>query len=341
MLHYNNMIQKADILSIYSPVTIKIVFLYEVKMIQTTIMKGDSEVVRYDCPGIPLYIRTAQLSSYPERRALCHWHDDLEWIHILEGSMNYYINGHRITLKTGDSLMVTPRQIHYGYAVRRQEDCRFICILLHPDLITQNRLLFQKYLQPLLENCPADHLHFPADTPGGSDTGQVLKTAAVIHRTQAPGWELDVIGMLISLFARSLPLLTPEEQCSAEENGELTAQRKMVSYIYHHYPEKLSLDDIAAAGNVCRSKCCAIFRRYMQQTPVSFLNAYRLQISSDLLRRSSDSITEIALSCGFRHMSYFSELFCKTYECTPRQYRTNPENTAEPPKRQSHSNGSR
>ena len=76
-------------------------------MIQTTIMKGDSEVVRYDCPGIPLYIRTAQLSSYPERRALCHWHDDLEWVHILEGSMNYYINGHRITLKTGRARCTT------------------------------------------------------------------------------------------------------------------------------------------------------------------------------------------------------------------------------------------
>ena len=32
-------------------------------MIQTTVMKGDSEVVHYDCPGVPLYIRTARLRT--------------------------------------------------------------------------------------------------------------------------------------------------------------------------------------------------------------------------------------------------------------------------------------
>lgn len=291
-------------------------------MIQTTVMKGDSEVVHYDCPGVPLYIRTAHLSSYPDGRALCHWHDDLEWIHILEGTMNYYINGQRITLRAGDSLMVTPRQMHYGYSVRREDDCHFICILLHPDLITQNRSLSQKYLQPLLEDCPADYLHVSSGTTDGNESANILKTAAALHSEQAPGWELKVIGLLICLFADTLPLLTPKHPpASTEEAGDLSAQRKMVSYIYRHYPEKLTLDDIAAAGNVCRSKCCAIFRRYMRQTPIAFLNAYRLQISGDLLRRSSDSITEIALACGFHHMSYFSELFSKTYGCTPREYR--------------------
>lgn len=159
-------------------------------------------------------------------------------------------------------------------------------------------------------------------TTDGNESANILKTAAALHSEQAPGWELKVIGLLICLFADTLPLLTPKHpSASTEEAGDLSAQRKMVSYIYRHYPEKLTLDDIAAAGNVCRSKCCAIFRRYMRQTPIAFLNAYRLQISGDLLRRSSDSITEIALACGFHHMSYFSELFSKTYGCTPREYR--------------------
>ena len=293
-------------------------------MIQTTVMKGDSEVVHYDCPGVPLYIRTARLSSYPDGRALCHWHDDLEWVHILQGTMNYYINGQRIVLRAGDSLMVTPRQMHYGYSVRRDEDCLFICILLHPDLITQNRILSRKYLQPLLRHCPSDYLHVSSGTADGHEFTHILKTVAALHSEQAPGWELRAIGRLVCLFADTRQLLAPAaSSVSADESGDLLAQKNMVSYIYRHYPEKLTLDDIAAAGNVCRSKCCAIFRRYMQQTPIAFLNAYRLQISNDLLRRSSDSITEIALSCGFHHMSSFSGLFSRTYGCTPREYREN------------------
>ena len=157
-------------------------------MIQTTVMKGDSEVVHYDCPGVPLYIRTARLSSYPVGRALCHWHDDLEWVHILQGTMNYYINGQRIVLRAGDSLMVTPRQMHYGYSVRRDEDCLFICILLHPDLITQNRILSRKYLHPLLRHCPSDYLHVSSGTADGHEFAHILKTVAALHSEQAPGW---------------------------------------------------------------------------------------------------------------------------------------------------------
>ena len=45
----------------------------------TKVMQDASEIVRYDEVGIPLYIREGLLSSYPDHRALCHWHEDIEW----------------------------------------------------------------------------------------------------------------------------------------------------------------------------------------------------------------------------------------------------------------------
>lgn len=35
-------------------------------------MPDGSEIIHYDKPGIPLYIQTGELSSYPNKRALCH-----------------------------------------------------------------------------------------------------------------------------------------------------------------------------------------------------------------------------------------------------------------------------
>lgn len=61
--------------------------------INVDVMQDASEIVRYDETGIPLYIQTGELSRYPDRKALCHWHDDLEFIKIIDGEMNYYING--------------------------------------------------------------------------------------------------------------------------------------------------------------------------------------------------------------------------------------------------------
>lgn len=99
------------------------------------------------------------------------------------------------------------------------------------------------------------------------------------------------------------------------------AQRAMVSYIFQNYSGRITLDDIAAAGNVSRSKCCRIFRDCLQQTPIDFLNQYRLQVSRRLLLEDGLRVTEAATACGFGHLSYFSKLFRESFGCTPKEYR--------------------
>lgn len=85
----------------------------------------------------------------------------------------------------------------------------------------------------------------------------------------------------------------------------------MITYITLHYYDNIDLEDIAAAGNISRSKCCQIFKKYMQQSPVAYLNAYRMELSCNLLKTTSYSITSIATSCGYNHLSYFSKIFLK------------------------------
>lgn len=102
---------------------------------------------------------------------------------------------------------------------------------------------------------------------------------------------------------------------------DLKLQNDMVSFLYQHYNEKITLEEIAAAGHISRSKCCRIFKHYLQQSPISFLNTYRLKVSCNLLDSTDKSITEIAFACGFNHLSYFSKNFYNHYGCTPREYR--------------------
>ena len=132
----------------------------------------------------------------------------------------------------------------------------------------------------------------------------------------------DASGALHSLWRFLLleckdsiqPALSPEP-------SDLALQKKMVSFIYEHYQEILTLDMISSAASISRSKCCIIFRQYLQQSPIDFLNKYRLEVSRYLLTNTASSITGIALSCGFNHLSYFSKLFCAAYGYTPREYR--------------------
>ena len=283
------------------------------------IMGGSSEVVHYERQGLPLYIRTADLEQFTGKRAACHWHDDLEWIHILDGTMNYSVNGRKLPLKVGDSLLVNGRQMHYGYG---EGGCRFLCILFHPSLFGDNQVLRQEYVRPVLENPALEYLYFDGEEEEGRKTGKALRRMAEFKEAGEMAYEMDVIGWMCLLWAEILRKTdVGGGVCPAGEREDRAAQKEMVSFICRHYGEPLSLEAIAAAGHVSRSKCCQIFRKYVGQSPVEFLNAYRLKVGRNLLRDTERNVTEIATVCGFSHLSYFSRQFAAAYGRTPREYR--------------------
>ena len=283
------------------------------------IMGGNSEVVHYERQGLPLYIRTADLEQFTGKRAACHWHDDLEWIHILDGTMNYSVNGRKLPLKVGDSLLVNGRQMHYGYG---EGGCRFLCILFHPSLFGDNQVLRQEYIRPVLENPALEYLYFDGEEEEGRKTGKALRRMAEFKEAGEMAYEMDVIGWMCLLWAEILRKTdVGGGVCPAGEREDRAAQKEMVSFICRHYGEPLSLEAIAAAGHVSRSKCCQIFRKYVGQSRVEFLNAYRLKVGRNLLRDTERNVTEIATVCGFSHLSYFSRQFAAAYGRTPREYR--------------------
>lgn len=287
------------------------------------VMPDASEVIQYNQVQIPLYVRSSRLSDYPGRRALCHWHEDFEFIRIQKGAMNYYINGKNIALAQGDCLMVNSRQLHYGYGTS-QNECEFICVLLHPQLFTANTLLHQRYILPVIQNPNAEFIHMKAGGDTAEQISSLLDTIAEIQLQQPTAHELEIIGILNILWSKLLqryPELFSGAAGPGADHPDLTAQKSMVAYIQQHYAEKLTLSDIAASGNVCASKCCLLFKYYLQQSPIDFLNHYRLKVSCDLLSNTSWKISEIATACGFNHLSYYSKLFVKHYACTPGEYR--------------------
>lgn len=294
------------------------------------LMKDASEIVRYDTEGIPLFIKTENLSEYPDMRALCHWHDDIELIRILKGNMNYRVNDQKIHLLEGDCLIVNSRQMHYGYA-SGQNDCRFLCVLFHPQFFAGSPGLYERYVLPFIKNNGIEFLHLPGrdasactpsvKPPSAVRARELLDRIAALKEELREGYELEASGLLHLLWNQLLSIIPIQTDMSEQTDPDLFIQRDMVSFIHQSYAEKITLDDIAAAGKVSRSKCCRIFREYLQQTPIDFLNHYRLEISRRLLEETSLSVTGAATACGFAHLSYYSRLFRESYGCTPREYR--------------------
>ena len=97
--------------------------------------------------------------------------------------------------------------------------------------------------------------------------------------------------------------------------------KAMMFYIQKEYQNPITLDDIAASGNVSRSLCNKIFHKYVGNSPVNYLLDYRVRKVAEYLRTTSMPLGEIAAVTGFNGTSYMSEMFKKSFGESPRSYR--------------------
>lgn len=276
-----------------------------------------SENVAYNNSDFPAYIKKRQLSSYPDFRAVSHWHDDLEFILILEGQMSYDVNGQKISLQTGEGIFINSRCFHYGYSDSNTE-CYFICILLSPLLLAVNTYFIQNYLNPLIQNT-----HFPYQklTPTIQWQNSILRDLKMLYENNIaavqPFLVLEKFAHISNLLFENMNFL-PDYDKNTEDILILTA---MIGYVQKNYSSRILLKDISSAGNCCKTKCTSLFQKYLTTSPMIYLNHYRLEKSTILLKTTTMSITEIAYVCGFSNASYFCERFRERYNTTPGQYR--------------------
>ncbi|MDO4260880.1 MAG: AraC family transcriptional regulator [Eubacteriales bacterium] len=268
-----------------------------------------SERVPYTCPGYPIHVTKSRLCDYPNYTAPSHWHDDMEFIVVLSGQMDYSVNGTVVTLREGEGIVVNARQMHFGFSAARAS-CEFLCILLHPELLCSVSSLEQDFVLPVLQNgsAPFALLH-----PGCPWQERILKELFSMYDASLEGGAapLKIQSSFAAVWALLYEHLPVQKTPSDYPGADLAIMKNMVGYIQKHYAEKLTLADIAAAGAVGQSKCCKLFQKYVQQTPVLYLNQHRLSKSVGLLRSTDLSVTEIALSVGFRSASYYAESFRK------------------------------
>ena len=97
----------------------------------------------------------------------------------------------------------------------------------------------------------------------------------------------------------------------------------MLRCIHGQFDCELTTAAIAATASVSESECLRCFRKTIGTTPIQYLKQYRIRQSAKQLAETGLKISDIAVSCGFQDMSYFTKAFREQMGCTPTQYRKN------------------
>lgn len=95
------------------------------------------------------------------------------------------------------------------------------------------------------------------------------------------------------------------------------------NYIEQNYDnEEISLNTVAASVNLSPNHFSTIFSQETGQTFIEYLTSVRMEKAKELLRSTSMRTADIAFAVGYKDPHYFSYLFKKTQECTPREFRS-------------------
>lgn len=85
--------------------------------------------------------------------------------------------------------------------------------------------------------------------------------------------------------------------------------------------DEISLNTIAAEVGMSSSYFSSIFSKEMGKTFVEYLTEIRMDRAKELLMCSSMKTSEIGYEVGYKDPHYFSYIFKKTQNCTPKEFR--------------------
>jgi AraC-like DNA-binding protein len=290
------------------------------------------EDVPYTSAHLPIYSVVGRLSSFLRHSAECHWHQDLEFIVILEGEMTYHVNDQVYPLGEGDGIFVNANRLHFGAAgePERPRECVFLCLLLHPSLLCAHPYIENRFINPLLYDKRFDALFFSSVTADDAGfAGQVLariKALAELTMQSPDDSALEAQSRFYELVSLLFTNTVALENASGEKGKavpyrEDIAIKRMISFIQKNFSKKITLDDIARAGMVCQSKCCRIFKQSLRKSVFDYLLHFRIRQSLGLLANETASITDVACASGFSAASYYGEIFRRLLGMSPGEYR--------------------
>lgn len=127
----------------------------------------------------------------------------------------------------------------------------------------------------------------------------------------------------ICSYLRSEESVAWSDNSRLSRSGGISALRTRLALreIELRFRDRLTVPALAAMCNMTTITFMRTFKRENGSTVLAYLNRYRIATAKQRLAEPSTSIKEIALSCGFDDISYFSRVFRKFEGVPPTVYR--------------------
>ena len=258
------------------------------------------------------------LKFFPE-----HWHDEMEIIYAEKGHCTYYIDFKPYEVNEGDILIIPPTVIH-SFEQYENEFFKGVAVVFSLDMVNNNDvdICSTKYFRPLFNNEITLPVHLKREEEISREVRGIITKLIQCYFVRNEGYELRTKMYLYDFFCcffENKLYIDNKKRTSYLKTSEST--KTIIAYIKEHYDEKISLEDLACLTNQSVYNLSHSFKKSTGQSPLEYINGYRLSIGADYLTRTNQSVLNIAIDVGFNNVSYFNRAFKNKFGMTPTQYR--------------------
>jgi AraC-like DNA-binding protein len=255
--------------------------------------------------------------DYPE-----HTHEFTELVVVYEGSAVNCVDGFEYPITAGDVFVVHAEQVHAYKETRHLHlsNILFDSTLLDLRSIDMSHLAGFHALFLLEPNLRKEKFNSRLRL----QNNELLKAKTIIDELETevdgkrPGFRLISQSLLLLLIGK---LSRWYDHAMQEDSATMLQIAKSIAQMEQTLYEPLSIQHLARLANMSERNFYRNFKKATGLSPNEYLIHLRLAQVSELLIHSDDSITDIALECGFQDSSYMTKLFKKHMNSTPREFR--------------------
>ena len=287
------------------------------------LVKGSNEeLLPGFSPDFPYIASRALLDHYLEPATPWHWHRTVELFCMESGTLEYTTPNGKWVFPAGSGGFVNSNILHTSKIIPSGGETVQLLHLFEPELLSggQASRIDTKYIRPLTA---AAGIEMIVLSPDDAVQAELLKKIRAVFDLDEDSWgyEFTLRQQLTEIWLALFELARPEmeQRFIARDSDE--KMKAMMRYIHAHYPDTISVDQLAKEAHISKRVCYRLFHENLHMSPVGYMTGYRLRKACQRLAETDEPITQIAYNCGLGSSSYFGKLFREQFGGTPTAYR--------------------
>ena len=249
-----------------------------------------------------------------------HWHPAIEIIMPVENGYKMRFSNSEVFLREGDICVVCPGCVH---SIEAPETGRRI--IFQPNT---TYLRFMRDVEVLISFLSPYAIITPEEYP--TIHGELKKKLVEIrdeYLSGNPFSEVSIYSKLLEMFI----LIGKNYSAKESETSDYTMATReeyantfmeICDYINLHCAEDLKLDDIANMSGFSKFYFERLFKQFTGTSFYKYVNQKRIAKAQELLIEPGNSVTDVALNCGFMSISSFIRMFKLQKGCTPTEFKS-------------------